>query len=64
VEIEFINVGEEGIARETTSHKENFPYEGYTARQLNFSYTNMSSVKTSEFDIDVYSSKYRVTKFP
>jgi len=61
VEIQIINVEEENIVRETTSHKENLPYVSYTARQLNFSYTNMSSVKTSEFDIDVYSSKYRVT---
>jgi hypothetical protein len=63
VEIEIINVEEKDTARATTSHKEIFPYDilSYTARSLNFSYTNMPSVKTSEFDIDIYSSEYRVT---
>jgi len=62
VEIEIINVEEKDTARATTSHKEIFPYDilNYTARSLNFSYTNMPSVKTSEFD-NVYSSEYRVT---
>lgn len=63
VEIEIVNVEEENIARETTSPKENLLYDvlSYTARQLNFSYTKVSSVKTNEFDIDVYSSEHRVT---
>jgi len=62
IEIEIINVEEESTTRETTSHKETFPYDilDYSARSLNFSYSNMPSVKTSEFD-NVYSSEHRVT---
>jgi len=63
VEIEIVNVEEEKTATEITSRKEKLPYEilSHTSRPLNFSCTNMSSAKTSEFNADIYSSEYQVT---
>jgi len=62
-EIEIVSVEEERTARKITSRRENLPYEtlNYTAKPLNFSYTRMSSAKTSEFNVDISSSEHHVT---
>jgi len=63
VEIEIISVEEEYIDVDKTSREETYAYEAMsnTAGPLDFSHTNMNLRKTSEFQMDIYSSENQIT---
>ena len=62
-EIEVLTVEEGSSSREMTSQRGSVLCEilSHTGGSLSFGYTNMSSVRKSEFDVDVYSSEHQVT---
>jgi len=63
VEIEIINVEEEHMDVDKTSMEETYAYEPMrnTAGPQGFSHTNMNLRKTSEFQMDIYSSGNQIT---
>jgi len=63
VEIEIISVEEKYMDADKTSREETYAYEtmSNTAGPLDFSQTNMNLRKTSEFQMDIYSSENLIT---
>jgi len=63
VDIEIIGVEDEYMDVDKTSMEETYAYEtmSNTAGPLDFSHTNMNLRKTSEFQMDIYSSENQIT---